>query len=552
MTNFAHGREETDFARGNHVRLLTCASRTKPDDDDGAPMEQKSEEESDETDDEDQSVEDKEDNVDEDQSVEDKEDNVDEDQSVEDEEDNVDDDKAVEEDSSDSDECDKATPAVKIFRGSMQNSRIVWMSDSAVTFRNKVCKLRRTLFNASLTCRAMHEPALDALWRRLDSLDPIFKLIRSFRHQPQPGSARDKEYKQQHSVDKAHAMKIVWQDLLSGAPNLQSLLLRDMPTELSLKGVQNLKQLRTIRVDGRSDCGLFDHTASLSYRDLRALSHLDDLVDLRANVHGIVLPDKSAPLFFKSLQRVELKGPPSSITSVLTLLRHVPLQHVHAHVGLGDRPRRERYEALFRSFSFPDLRHLSMQFEDELQRENMEAEIVLDAQALIPPLLGCSQLVHFEMQLSNYENQIVLMDNDDLLDVAEAWPRLEYFGWDFGYHQSRIPTLVGLHAFMKNCSDLRYLRITLDVNAPLPDTPESLPISGHGLKTLVLYGPSMWPPNAKKAAPYITALFPAIKPRNYSYGSRVQFQIRPQRRVIPWSEREPIYSSASERHSIWR
>lgn len=39
---------------------------------------------------------------------------------------------------------------------------------------------RRVLAAAALTCRAWMEPALDRLWRSLDKLFPLFKLLPAF------------------------------------------------------------------------------------------------------------------------------------------------------------------------------------------------------------------------------------------------------------------------------------------------------------------------------------------------------------------------------------
>ncbi|KZT19949.1 hypothetical protein NEOLEDRAFT_1151672 [Neolentinus lepideus HHB14362 ss-1] len=45
----------------------------------------------------------------------------------------------------------------------------------------RIAGLRGTMRNAALTCHSFHEPALDALWRTLDSLYPLFNLIPSLR-----------------------------------------------------------------------------------------------------------------------------------------------------------------------------------------------------------------------------------------------------------------------------------------------------------------------------------------------------------------------------------
>ncbi|EPQ52002.1 hypothetical protein GLOTRDRAFT_140481 [Gloeophyllum trabeum ATCC 11539] len=465
--------------------------------------------------------------------------------------------------------------------------------------RNEIQKslLRGTMLHAALTCRTMQEPALDALWRILDSLHPIFRLVNGFgsvhgnftlikgvteeelqRVRKYSGRVRklfyvgyyepihpvaylrlaqalgspilpllrdltwssrdvglqlpslvtstlvnvnirlfiseddddddEDRFKLAHSVTQTQALQIVVEDLADKVPHIQELVLENFRPGVSLYTVRNFTRLRSLRIATDVYWQSYNAFVSISYSDLLALSQMGSLSELSANVDDTDVLTTSRALSFRSLRVLKLTGHLSKVIAVLKLVQSIPLQRIDVCLGGGDAPQHDWYQNFFRCISLPSLRHLFVEFTYDLQKQNVRAGVVLDVRTIIPPLLVCAQLTHFEIELSSHAEQRVLMDDDDLLQMAQAWPHLEYFCWNFAYDISRIPTVRGLHAFAAHCPRLRTLMIALNGNVPFPEANKA-PDSQHDLKRLVAYGPDLG--EITDTAQWVYALFPSVE-----------------------------------------
>ncbi|KAJ7134052.1 hypothetical protein C8R43DRAFT_956360 [Mycena crocata] len=109
------------------------------------------------------------------------------------------------------------------------------------------------------------------------------------------------------------------------------------------------------------------------------------------------------------------------------------------------------------------------------------------------------------------------LDNAATMELAQAWPRLQFCGLkpDTGVqdHASGIP-LVALRAFAQHCPDLIYLSLTLDatlVPTPLPiGTPHVRPIQQKLIHLDVGRSPAS-EPDAASVAGYLSGLFPRLR-----------------------------------------
>ncbi|EPQ58107.1 hypothetical protein GLOTRDRAFT_119974 [Gloeophyllum trabeum ATCC 11539] len=454
------------------------------------------------------------------------------------------------------------------------------------------------MLHAALTCRAMQEPALDALWRILDSLHPLFELIdwfgavdgnftlikgvtdeelqrvRKYSCRVRklfyvgsyfypihpiaylrlteylgtpilpllreltwmskdvgvqlpplvtPGLVKvnirlfisedddedeDDNFKMAHSVTQTQAIQTIVEYLANKAPDIQDLTFGNFKPEVSFYTLCNFRRLKSLRITTDVYWQPFSSFVSISYSDLLALSRLETLMELSANVEDTDVPANAKALLFRSLRELKLTGRPSKVISVLQLVQSTTLQRIDVCLGAGDMPRTDWYQTIFRCVSLPSLRHLFVEMLGDLQKQNVRAGVILDARTLINPLLGCPKLTHFEIELSSHAEQCVLMDDNDLLHMAQAWPLLEYFCWNFAFDMSRVPTMRGFQAFTAHCPGLRTLMIALDGNVPFPES-ASAPASQHGLKMLVAYGPEL--KDITEAAKWLYALFPSIE-----------------------------------------
>ncbi|EPQ52001.1 hypothetical protein GLOTRDRAFT_140480 [Gloeophyllum trabeum ATCC 11539] len=459
--------------------------------------------------------------------------------------------------------------------------------------------LRTAMLNAALTSRRMQELALDALWRILDSLYPLFRLTKSFNSLGRDLSSltgvvtqdevmrirayacrvrklcydgadytpihptaylrlsrimgspllpllrelkwfskdlgiqlsslvtstlvdvdlslshteRDEEeiekFRLEHSVSQREAVQIVLQDLADVVPNLQGLTLREVLPGTSFKAVHNFKRLRELFIATECHWNPYRLTASVSYDDLSAFSQMDSLRRLVVNVDDIRLSYDATPLTFRALREFKLTGPPSKVAEVLRLVQSAAgLRQVALFLGTEARLKLDYYHSLYRYLSLSTLTHMYLELPTGLQRRNVDAGITLDVSTLIPPLLECRRLEHFHMELTKFAEQPVLMDDDNLIQIAQAWPRLKWFCWNFALDRERRPSIRGLQAFTVHCPRLRVLMIAFDGNVPYPASDEP-PRSGHGLRTLVPFGPEL--NDVADTAQWLYTLFPNIE-----------------------------------------
>ncbi|KAI0333316.1 hypothetical protein GY45DRAFT_328508 [Cubamyces sp. BRFM 1775] len=212
------------------------------------------------------------------------------------------------------------------------------------------------------------------------------------------------------------------------------------------------------------------------------------------------------PGSFSALKTLHVDGRPEDLKVFLQESLNTPLETLSVNVTIPTRPKKIR--SLFvaiASYSPDTLRAFSFKYEEELGEEPGR---LMD---MVRPLLSLSQLKSVEL------NVVDLLDfsDEDVLDIANAWPILEAFRLPVGkvplrtmMHPDRErPTHRALIYFAMNCPNLKTL--------VLPDiefgcAPVAVPLAKHGLKYLSVAAKDRTPVYPLEIAMIIELLFPYL------------------------------------------
>ncbi|KAJ6524958.1 hypothetical protein B0H19DRAFT_1276322 [Mycena capillaripes] len=165
---------------------------------------------------------------------------------------------------------------------------------------------------------------------------------------------------------------------------------------------------------------------------------------------------------FPSLRHLDLyKASPEFVISLLETIRNSPFESVS--LDLASAPTdgvivEKMHSALAVTCSHSSLKHLSVK-----ARYEFHPTRTLTRDTLHP--LFCFKSLRF---VSLERGLRCDVDDNDILALALAWPRLEHFElWGNNERQPSV-TLTALHAFSQHCPNLNFLRMNIDVTGPFP------------------------------------------------------------------------------------
>lgn len=249
------------------------------------------------------------------------------------------------------------------------------------------------------------------------------------------------------------------------------------------------------------------HLASLpSLRVLHIRNPADYILQCLLSV-----PAKSFPL----LQHLSLRAPP--FTACATLLTHLrPHELVSVTLTCETLPNAREVEqyfwalrnscstSVFRCVTLADHYIPSWNFSI---LDTPDADDRLFTSTVFAPLLGFENLTTLEICLSFPFK----LSNDDILDMAIAWPKLQclQLGSVRGWKQESHVTFDGLVPLAIHCPDLERLGLTIN-GTELPNTSE-LAYVPHNKLTHLHLGSSIIT-DADVVAAFLLKLFPNLKP----------------------------------------
>jgi len=280
----------------------------------------------------------------------------------------------------------------------------------------------------------------------------------------------------------------------------ERLVSEDSPTLSEL--VCGLDRLRTLSCGWRSlNARAILHIASLPY--LRALQLPNAAEDIIQSL-SIPLP----VLAFSSLQHLSMRVP--SMPPCCALLSHIrPLHLKSITLDCESLPSAWHTEQYFRTLenccSQTNLNSIHLIHSWKVEEKHISTDVVLDA-AVLAPLRSFKNLTRLEIGLVYSFD----LDNASIMDMANAWPKLQQLqlGSPLGWKRISGITLEGLVPLVICCRDLEKLSITL--NALNPPTVKASGIGCPNTKITYLQLGDSIIENSIAVANFLSVLFPNV------------------------------------------
>ncbi|EPQ51998.1 hypothetical protein GLOTRDRAFT_140477 [Gloeophyllum trabeum ATCC 11539] len=316
------------------------------------------------------------------------------------------------------------------------------------------------------------------------------RLIRRSRPRPSPDEGRRV----------AEGFSSLLLKLSRDVPRLCHLIISDTGSYLPIAhDFCSLKRLKTLQVENLPGLrGAPKHGPVLTPNQFLSLSAFTELHHLKLNVaQASGFGDISFHLPY--LHRVELIGPVSDVVATLRAVQTSPV----VQVGL----KLTRYDqviySLFPCVVFPHLEELAVSEEPSMALGISQPLEEPSAKTIISSLLSCLDLKKCSIRTPS----VVVLADDGMMDsIAQSWPKLEEFAWDFHNLTDIGLTPNTLASFAAHCPRLISLGLPVQLEMPLPN---ERPISVHGLKHLTCYK-ALQPYHAAQAAQRILYLFPGL------------------------------------------
>ena len=300
------------------------------------------------------------------------------------------------------------------------------------------------------------------------------------------------------------------------APFLEELYVGSPPSSSNLSDILKLEYLKKLTFD------IWDRhwlaiDVSARHQFLKGLERLARLIELdvggmledyRSTIDPLLEP-KAVCYRFPALETLKLTGFDSHLLKLLTQLPVGSLKELTFRLdvngtwddmgGLNDAEEEGISNfGLDEAFSCLGGHFLS------LTKLTVNVDVPTFRVEQLRPLLQVSGMIHFDVQPACWG-----LDDEFILEMASAWPKLECFRLFTDRIQPpvRQPTLLSLETFARLCPNLR--RISTDVNTAIPP---GQPL--HHLKHLTVFSVGRNVEVAKSKVPavagFLSAIFPAL------------------------------------------